>query len=129
MSEAHPEWSDQAIEEAVAALLRTGLQLATTLVLVGAAIYLARHGSEQPEYRIFHGDLPTLRGLRGIIALSIDWRGRGIIMLGLLVLLATPVARVAFCMFAFAMQRDRLYVGITFVVLTVLLYSIVGGYM
>jgi uncharacterized membrane protein len=129
MSEAHPEWSDQAIEEAVAALLRTGLQLATTLVLVGAAIYLVRHGSEQPEYRIFHGELPTLRGLRGIIAVSMDWRGRGLIMLGLLVLLATPVARVAFCMFAFTMQRDRLYVGITFVVLTVLLYSIVGGYM
>ena len=129
MSEAHPEWSDQAIEEAVAALLRTGLQLATTLVLVGAAIYLVRHGSEQPEYRIFHGELPNLRGLRGIIAVSMDWRGRGLIMLGLLVLLATPVARVAFCMFAFTMQRDRLYVGITFVVLTVLLYSIVGGYM
>ena len=56
-----------------------------------------------------------------------DWRGRGIIQLGLLVLLATPVARVAFSVVAFALQRDRLYVAVTLVVLAVLLYSIVGA--
>ena len=38
------------------------------------------------------------------------------------------VARVAFSIFAFIEERDRLYVAVTLVVLGVLLYSIVGGY-
>ena len=128
MSEHRPGWSDQQVEEAVGNLLRIGLLLATAVVIAGAVIYLGRHGGEQPEYRIFHGVPPDLRGLGGIADLAADWRGRGIIQLGLLILLATPVARVAFSIVAFALQRDRLYVAITLVVLAVLLYSIVGGY-
>ena len=41
-------------------------------------------------------------------------RGRALIQLGLLLLIATPVARVAFSVFAFERQRDWTYVGITF---------------
>jgi len=54
-------------------------------------------------------------------------RGRGIIQLGLLLLIATPVARVAFSIAAFAMQRDRLYVVVTLMVLAILLYSLTSG--
>ena len=129
MSGTRPGWSDQEVEETVGNLLRDGLVLATAVVILGAVIYLARHGGEEPEYRIFHGEPPDLRGITGIIEVTRDWRGRGFIQLGLLLLLATPVARVAFSIVAFAMQRDWLYVGITAIVLGVLLYSIVGGYM
>jgi uncharacterized membrane protein len=45
---------------------------------------------------------------------------------GLLVLLATPVLRVAASVVAFALERDRLYVGITLAVLAILLLSIFG---
>ena len=128
MSAPRPGWSDQQVEERVGNLLRYGLLIATAMVVVGAAVYLDRHGTEEPALRIFHGEPPDLRGLAGIVDVARDWRGRGIIQLGLLVLLATPVARVAFSVLAFALQRDRLYVPITLVVLAVLLYSIVGGY-
>lgn len=128
MSEGHPGWSDQRIEQTVGNLLRVGLLVATLVVVVGATVYLARRGGEQPTYRLFHGEPPDLRGIAGIVDTALDWRGRGIIQLGLLILLATPVARVLFSIVAFVLQRDWLYVGITLVVLTVLLYSIVGGY-
>lgn len=128
MSARRPGWSDQQVEQTIGNLLRIGLLVATALVLVGAAIYLRNHGSEAPEYRIFRGEPPDLRGLPGIVGLVLDWRGRGFIQLGLLVLLATPVARVAFSIVAFMLQRDAMYVAITVVVLIVLLYSIVGGY-
>ena len=128
MNERRTGWSDEQIEQTVGNLLRIGLLIATVVVSVGGAIYLARHGNELPEYRIFHGEPADLRGIPGIIAVTLDWRGRGFIQLGLLLLLATPVARVAFSVVAFAMQRDWLYVGITSIVLAVLLYSIVGGY-
>jgi uncharacterized membrane protein len=129
MSAQRPGWSDEQVEQTIGNLLRIGLLVATALVIVGAAIYLRNHGGETPEYRIFRGEPPELRGLSGIVGLARDWRGRGFIQLGLLALLATPVARVAFSIVAFVLQRDAMYVGITLVVLIVLLYSIVGGYM
>ena len=51
----------------------------------------------------------------------------GIIQAGLLLLIATPVARVVFSVFAFALQRDRTYVFVTLIVLGILLYSLMGG--
>jgi uncharacterized membrane protein len=52
-----------------------------------------------------------------------------LIQLGLLLLIATPVARVAFSVAAFAMQRDRLYVVVALIVLAVLMYSLTGGHL
>ncbi len=54
-------------------------------------------------------------------------RSQAIVMLGLLMLIATPVARVAFSIVAFALERDRLYVTITLVVLSLLIVSFVIG--
>lgn len=110
----------------IGTLLRVGVVLAAAIVAIGGAIYLSRHGAEAPAYQIFRGEPAALRSPGGILARAADLRGTGIIQLGLLVLLATPVARVAFAAFAFAKQRDRLYVAVTLVVLTVLLYSIAG---
>jgi uncharacterized membrane protein len=59
----------------------------------------------------------------------LSFRGRGIIQLGLLLLIATPIARVALSVVAFAIQRDRLYVVATLIVLAVLMYSLTGGHL
>lgn len=73
------------------------------------------------------GALSGLGG--GIVERAANQRGSGLIQLGLLFLLATPVARVLLSCVAFVLQRDWLYVGVTLVVLGILLYSIVGGYL
>ena len=52
------------------------------------------------------------------------WHSRGLIQFGLLLLIAVPVARVAFSVVAFALQRDRTYVVVTLIVLAVLLYGL-----
>jgi uncharacterized membrane protein len=62
----------------------------------------------------------------GIVADALSLRSRGLILLGLLLLVATPVARVAFSVFAFILQRDRTYIIVTLIVLTLLLYSLLG---
>jgi uncharacterized membrane protein len=49
---------------------------------------------------------------------------RAIIQLGLLLLIATPVARVAFSAVAFAIEHDYMYVVITLIVLAILSYSL-----
>ena len=51
-------------------------------------------------------------------------RDKGIIQLGLVLLIATPVARVAFAAYSFGRQRDWLYLGIAGIVLSLLLYGL-----
>jgi uncharacterized membrane protein len=49
-----------------------------------------------------------------------------IIQFGILMLIATPVARVIFSVFAFLAERDFLYVAISALVLAVLCYSLIA---
>ena len=120
-------WTDKTIEEIVGTLLRVGVSLSAFVVSIGAAIYLARHGREPANYRVFHGEPSDLRSLSGIVREAFHFRGRGIIQLGLLLLIATPVARVAFSIWGFAEEHDRLYMIFTGIVLIVLLYSLLGS--
>jgi len=121
------EWTDRRVETIVGNLLRTGVILAASVVFIGGVLYLARHGGEHPNYRVFHGEPNDLRQIGGILHAAIAGRGRGIIQLGLLLLIATPIARVAFSMFGFAEEGDRLYVVFTGIVLAILLYSLIGS--
>jgi len=120
-------WTDQRIEMAVGKLLQTGVILAATVVLIGAVIYLSRHAWEPVGYGVFHGEPAEYRTIPGILHGVATWRGRGFIQLGLLLLIATPVARVAFAVWGFAEEKDKMYVGFTLIVLAVLLYSLFGS--
>jgi uncharacterized membrane protein len=122
-------WTEQQVENIVGNLLRVGVMLAAVVVCGGGALYLIRHGVTSPDYRVFHGEPADLRSVSGAVTEALSLQGRGIIQLGLLLLIATPIARVAFSVLAFAQQRDRTYVIVTVVVFAVLLYSLVGGYL
>jgi len=123
------QWTDQNVEEWIGNLLRVGVTLAAAVVLFGGSIYLVRHGRTAPQYRVFRGEPADLRTISGIVKEALVFQGRGLIQLGLLLLIATPVARVAFSVAAFAIQRDRLYVVVTLIVLAVLVYSLAGGHL
>ena len=127
MPESKRPWSDEQVEEIVGNLLRNGVIAAGIVVLAGGIIYLIRNGTNPPNYSIFQGVPAEFRNVGGIIKTTFELRGRGLIQLGLLLLIATPVARVAFSIFAFALQRDRIYIVITLIVLGVLIYSLAGG--
>jgi uncharacterized membrane protein len=119
-------WTDQRIENVLGNLLRAGVLLSALVVSIGGAIYLIRHGHEPVGFRVFRGEPADLRSLRGIIRDTLELRGEGIIQLGLLLLIATPVARVAFSIFGFAEERDGMYMVFTLIVFAVLLYSLFG---
>ncbi len=119
-------WTDEQVEVIIGNLLRAGVILAAAVVLLGGGVYLSRHGLAAPHYRVFKGEPAELRTVSGIAHDAHEGLGRGIIQLGLLLLIATPVARVAFAAFAFAAQRDWTYVGITLIVFAVLAYSLGG---
>jgi uncharacterized membrane protein len=119
--------SDQQMDDFIGIILRVGVALAALVVLVGGVLYLHRYGNTFPDYRVFHGEPSDLRSVGGILRDVPVFRSRGIIQCGLLLLVATPLVRVAFAVVAFALQRDRTYVTVTLIVLSVLLYSLLGA--
>ena len=119
--------TDQQVETSIGNLLRISVIIAALVVLLGGIIYLVRFMGTHPDYRVFTGEPRDLRTVSGILRDSLTIHSRGIIQLGLLVLIATPVARVILALFAFALQRDRIYVVVSLIVLTVLIYSLSGG--
>jgi uncharacterized membrane protein len=116
------------MEGVLARLLRTGVIVSALIVLAGFIVYLIASGLALPDYRAFKGEPAELRRISGILRDAARLGGRGLIQFGLLLLLATPVARVALSVFSFACQRDKVYVIVTLVVLTVLICSIAGGF-
>jgi|SRR5579872_852959 len=121
-------WTDQQTEEIIGNLLRGGVFLSAAVVLVGGILYLLHYGADPPHHTIFRGEPSELRTIPGTVKDALAVRSRGIIQLGILLLIATPVARVAFSIYAFARERDWLYVGVTLVVFAVLMYSLISGY-
>jgi uncharacterized membrane protein len=110
--------TDDLLERIVGNLLRAGVLAAASVVLAGGAWYLASAGNTAPEYHTFQ---PTVRGLHSVAALP---GPQELIMIGLLILVATPVARVIFSLVAFVLEGDRVYMSITVIVLLILLYSL-----
>ncbi|MFB2894561.1 DUF1634 domain-containing protein [Aerosakkonemataceae cyanobacterium BLCC-F50] len=109
-------------------LLKYGVFLASAVVLVGGILYLIRHGTEPADYRVFHGVPSEFRSPEGVINAVLAGRRRGIIQLGLLILIATPIVRVAISFLAFLRQRDYVYIVVTLLVLSGLIYSLIGAY-
>jgi uncharacterized membrane protein len=118
-----PSEADLKMEVNISRMLRAGVSAAALVVLAGCILYLSQAHGIEADYRHFHGVpapadrvAPIFEGIRHLDS-------RSIIQLGILLLIATPILRVAYCVFGFAAQRDKLYVLVSTIVLLVLLYS------
>ena len=132
---------DQRLEVAIATLLRIGVVSAAVLVCIGGIMVLRHPGAHVPDYSIFHapgtavsGDATSsapagaaIHSIAAVFRQLRDGSGASIIALGLLVLIATPIARVVFAIIGFARERDLLYTVISFIVLAILIFSLVHG--
>jgi uncharacterized membrane protein len=118
--------SERRMDEWMGRLLQAGVLLSAALVFAGGVRYVLLHDLPPTDYRHFAGEPGRYRTLSGIWAEARQLHARGLIQLGLLVLIATPIARVLYSVIAFALQRDWKYVVITLIVLAVLCYSLFG---
>ncbi|MGH9606825.1 MAG: DUF1634 domain-containing protein [Terracidiphilus sp.] len=116
--------NDQRLEEIIGQLLRAGVLLAAAVVLAGGVVYLIQHPSGTIDYKTFNPGPMSLRSLSGIFKLAATLNSEGIIQLGLVLLIATPVARVVMAIAGFYLERDRMYVVVSSIVLAVLLFSL-----
>ena len=129
--EAPHDAKSRRVELLISNLLRTGVALSLCLIVLGTTLMYAHH----PEY-LRHSTGPqrhltasatfphTVRDVwHGLLA----FRGQSVMTLGLLMLVATPVMRVAVSILGFAYERDRTYVVITTIVLLLLILSFALG--
>lgn len=120
-------WGDRRLEVILGNLLRSGVLISAAVVLMGACVYLFRRGHDPADYRIFRGEPSEYRTIPGVVHGVFDVHGRALIQLGLLMLISTPIVRVAFSVAGFAIERDWMYVAFTVIVLVILLYSLLGS--
>lgn len=99
------------------------------LVLVGAVLFFIQHPKEIYDYSIFKGEPERFRQVHLIVKEALDFRGRDVIQLRLILLIATPVARVIFSLIGFLIEKDWIYVTITTVVLIILSISLFSNYL
>lgn len=118
---------DERIELVIGRLLQFGVLAAAIVVVTGGILLLAQYGHLPANFQQFRGEDPTLRSVGGIIRAALNGDSRAIVQLGLVLLIATPTARVALTLGAFIIQRDRLYILTTSIVLALLLYGLVWG--
>lgn len=115
---------DHRLETIIGNLLRAGVLLAAAVVLAGGTLYLIQNHSDNVHYRTFVVESQSLRTMPGIIDSAAHLQSEGLIQLGLLLLIATPVARVAMAVIGFHLERDRLYEVVSLIVLAVLAFSL-----
>jgi uncharacterized membrane protein len=109
-------------------VLRSGVVLSGIIIAIGTSLFVANHSLDDTSaYLAYnpglvpHGNFSV--SLASIFSGLVSLDPSSIIQLGFLVLLATPVARVALSLFLFAAERDRMFVYLTATVLAILLFS------
>lgn len=116
------------IERFISSLLKYGVFLASAVVLVGGILYLIVCGTEPASYQSFQGEPRELCSPIGVVTTALSGNPLGIIQLGLLLLIATPLSRVALSCLIFLWQRDWLYGIVTLFVLSELIYGFIRAY-
>lgn len=116
--------NDKKMEIWMGHLLRTGVVLAAIVVSTGGVLYLYQTGGPRPDYATFHGAPNDLRSPSGTVRELHSGDSNAIIQLGLLVLIATPIARVVFAALGFSLERDWFYTAVSLIVLAVLMYGL-----
>jgi len=117
-------FNDSRMEAMMGRLLQIGVLFASAVVFIGGVLYVHAHSHIPVNYRTFTSEPANLRHPSHLFGLVATGDGAAIIQLGILLLIATPIARVIFAVIGFAIERDRLYVLISLIVLAVLMVGL-----
>ncbi len=126
-------WAEKDVERYIGKLLRYGVILSCAITLFGGVVYIFQNKGVMPDYspipsnEDFPGVAEYLRELSTILPRVLNFDGAAIIQLGVVVLIATPILRVAFSAIAFLIEKDYMYVTITLIVLAIIILNMVFG--
>ncbi len=127
LTNAQSGWNDEKMEASIGLLLRVGVTVSAVVIAIGGALYLFHPTGPRPGYRVFRGPSAALSHPVVILHGALAGDSRSIISLGLLLLIATPIARMVLAAIGFLLEKDWMYTGISLLVLAILLYSLIFG--
>ena len=118
------------MEQLISRVLRVGVGTSLLLIAVGSLLSFF-----EGDYRHGQAEVARLTGPGGAFPRTVAWfshglahfDGQAVIVAGLLILILTPIVRVAVSLVGFARVKDRVYTVITAVVLLLLLVSFALG--
>jgi uncharacterized membrane protein len=116
---------DRRLESIIGQLLRTGVLLAAATVFLGGVLYLAQHHADPARFHTFVAGGANIRSLSGIVLAAVHGDSIAIMQVGLLLLILTPIARVALAVVGFFLERDRLYTVVSLIVFVILMFSLI----
>lgn len=119
--------SDRHLALEVGGILRIGVIVSSAVIALGLVPFIVKEGARHADYHVFRGEPAAFRSVSGAVVDATRADPRGIMQLGVLLLVATPFARVALCLVEFARARDRLYVGVSLLVLLALSWGLLGS--
>ena len=120
--------SEQQLEELIGNLLKYGVFIACSTVLIGGILYLLRYGMEPVDYHFFQGQPSVLKSPGLVVTGILSGSHSSIIIFGLLILIAIPIVRVVLSLLTFVRQRDLTYTIITLLALFGLVFSFYKAY-
>lgn len=119
--------NDKDIQVILGTLLRAGVIISMSIVLVGGVIFLIHNKGGITDYKVFKPELSKFSSIAAIFNGVLTFQGDAIIQFGILMLIFTPIARIVFAIFSFLIERDYLYVLIGFIILAIITISLNGG--
>ncbi|RZL40851.1 MAG: DUF1634 domain-containing protein [Pedobacter sp.] len=115
---------DKDVQVILGTLLRVGVIVSTTVVLLGGILFLLTQNNHQVSYAEFKPEQAKFSSVNEILSGLKTFDGLAIIQFGVLLLIFTPIARVVFSIFSFLMEKDYMYVVIGIIVLCVIITSL-----
>ena len=121
---------DKDISKIIGNILRIGVYIALSVTFVGGLLYLTAKGDHEGlQHSVFVEKNENLwQYLRTTMNGVLRGDGLSVISFGILLLIATPLTRVLFSLVAFFLEKDRMYVIITIIVLVIIMVSILTGF-
>ena len=120
------EFTDLDLNRSVGNLLRLGVILSVTTSLIGF-IKLYLEGFEMPKNYDQLG-IPSENVWQSFWNSLKHFEGMGIIQLGILLLILTPLMRIIFALIGYLKEKDYTYVVISLIVLGIMFVSFISGY-
>lgn len=127
MSNQQKKIEDRDIQIILGTLLRAGVVISMSIVLVGGIIFLIHNEGVITDYKVFKAELAQFSSIAAIFKGIPTFSGDAIVQFGILMLIFTPIARIIFAIVSFFIEKDYLYVLIGFIILGIITISLSGG--
>jgi uncharacterized membrane protein len=121
-------FKDKDMQAIIGWILRVGIITSMAIVVVGGILYIYHNGYSITDYRAFKKVPDFISDPAGVFDGLLAFNGQAIIQLGIILLIATPVLRVAFAAIGFLVEKDYLYTLISVIVLLIIVGSMITGH-